>query len=423
MMKKYRFFVGILLLLLLFPATSLAQQTAYNEYVVASFPVIKPEVSTAGDYFVYMVGADRPTTYNGYVANYMLIRTGNGVVGSTTSNKIQVGLYVTAAGYRWFVNAERTAASDGYDVDCKRGNPQWFDSNNENSGCLSDFGDLGLGKDKWLRVQLVKYSSLDYWIVRIRNFGTEQVADVAHIHAPNPNSIVDRAQTVLHERWFGTQPSDNPWLLTSFYNQDFKYRTANGWAHMPSGIGNNYGVSNIYPATDNNSNPCTHYGVDTYVQDNPYLWFMGTGGSICNEPVYTGGGPDTAVIAIQSVLANSQGGKYLSSENGNNCVVANRKWPGIWEEWHIEYLGNDEIAIRGNTGKYLKRRSNDDLWVESTDKNSNDTKFDEESTGPFDFRLRNIGNNRYADHNSGNGCVEADVSNPGTEENYRFVAW
>ena len=99
-------------------------------------------------------------------------------------------------------------------------------------------------------------------------------------------------------------------------------------------------------------------------------------------------------------------------------------WPGQWEEWH-EQLNAGIVSYRGNNGKWANRRANDDLWEEASNSNSNDAKFDFIPIGGSStvFRLRNKGNNKFVVHNNGNSCTEADVTNPGSEAVFRYVAY
>ena len=417
MLNKCKIIVATLLFLQLFPSTSQAQQTLnFNEWVGVDFPVSNSSVSSAMDYFVYMVATDKPELAGTAKAvNYFGMRAGTNT--STFNAFIHAGLYVSNEGYRWFAAASPSHPNAPV-VECLRGNPAWYNSGGRETGCVSGYGDLGLGQNQWLRVQIVTYRQ-GFWIVRLQNPGTGAKVDVAKIH--NPNTTLTDADIVGEESWSGVDPTQNPWVKVKFYDLDFKYRTNYYWNHMPSDIGGDYGLNNIWEASNSSSDPCpSHYGITKNIQNNPYLWFVGTGGSNCSGKLYSGGGPSTAVT---SMIGNNSG-KFMSSENGQNCIMTNRNWPGQWEEWH-EQLNSGIVSYRGNNGKWAKRRSNDDLWEDAGDANSNDAKFDFIPIGGSSivFRLRNKGNNLYVDHNSGTSCTEADVSSPGSEEVFRYVAY
>ncbi len=235
-------------------------------------------------------------------------------------------------------------------------NPDWVDSSGRHTGCLSDYGDLGIGQNIFISVQFVTYGE-GFWIVRIENLATHERHDVAIIH--NSNASVSDADVIVEESWFGDSPFVNPWVRARFYSLDFKYRDGAFWSHMPSNIGGGYGTTYIWEASNSGEDPCPgHYGITPYVTGNPYLWFMGTGGQSCSGNLYTGGGPSTAVTGIKDLTAD----KYLTSENGADCVSSNRTWVGQWEEWHIDDLGSSYFAYRGNNGKYLNRHSDNVLW-------------------------------------------------------------
>ncbi len=269
-----------------------------------------------------------------------------------------------------------------------------------------------------MRIELVTYG-LGYWIVRIHNPGTNQKADVAKIY--NASTTISYATVVVEESWRGTNPSDNPWHVASFYDLDFKYKWSSFWNQMPSNIGGDYGSTSIGQISTSGTTPCpSHYGVTPYVQSNPYLWFMGTGGNTCSGSLYTGGGPDTSTTSFLAVGT----GKYLSSENGQGCMTTNRAWPGQWEEWHTDQIGNNVVGLRGNNGKYASRRTNNDLWEDAYNTGSNEAKFDYTTIEPYVFRLRSKGNNLLVNYASGTTCTKAEGSAiDDTKQKFRMVAY
>ena len=418
-LTRFSVLLVLLALLLSLPSPSQAQTDPFNysEQVGPVFPVSNLTVATAGDYRVNMLATAKPSgSYQGFdhtAVNYFGIYAGYTTVPLDTF--IHAGLYVTHEGVKWFA-AGSPEYSNAPVIECLRGNKAWFDNDNRHTGCLSDVGDLGLDLNVWTRVQLVTYNT-GFWIVRIANQqGYPQ--DVAKIY--NPNTTIVDSRVIGEESWQGANQSQNPWVQVSFYDLDLKYRTAGGWAHWPSNIGGNYGSANITESSNSGADPCpAHYGVNPYVQGNPYLWYVGSGGSTCSGLLYTGGGPDTLVISI----IGEYSGKFMSSENGVGCVHTNRNIPAQWEEWHVEHLGVNVVAYRGNNGKYMQRGSGDDLFVNATGYTSANAQYDYLYIAPYVFRLRNKGNNKYVDHNNGSGCTEADVTNPGNQETFRYVAF
>ncbi len=282
---------------------------------------------------------------------------------------------------------------------------------------------MGLGKNIAFRVQLVTYGG-GVWIVRLQNLSTmgwAHVADVAKIH--NPYTWVSHAGLVVEESWMGPDPSYNLWSTANFYDIDFKYRTGAFWAHMPSNIGGDYGQTVAWQQSTSGATPCSsnsfqsHYGIA--LQGNPYMWFMGTGGTTCSGNVLTGGGPSTAVTGIKDLTAN----KYVSSENGALCVIANRHWVGQWEEWHIDDLGNNAFAYRGNNGKYLNRHSDNVLWEDAQSNSSSNTWFQLSDVGGGVFLLSSKNNWLYLNGYNGNSCTKADSVGSSNASLYRYVAF
>jgi hypothetical protein len=416
MLKKLKF-IFVLLVLFLVPSVSHAQEEQlYNEFVVVDFPVSNTTVNTAGDYRIEMVAVAKPATETGSdaVINWLGLYAGSS---SPTFNAfMHAGLYVTSDGVQWFAAAapyQNTAPP----VVCLAGTEVWPNPSGLTTGCLSDVGDLGINVNTWIRLQIVTYGN-GFWIVRIANPGTQTKIDVARIY--NPNTYLTVSKIVMEESWYGTAPGQNPWYPANFYDVDFKYRRDFYWAQWPSNIGGNYGSNNIRENSYSGADVCpAHYGVNNYVQGNPYLWYMGTGGSKCSGLLYTGGGPATEATSI----VGEYSGKFMSSENGQTCILTNRTWPGPWEEWNVIHLGINVRAYRGNNAKYITRRSTNDLWAEAADTGSNNARFDYVEIQSLVFRLRNKGNGLYVDHYNGLACTSADKGTFNNQTVFRYVAF
>ncbi len=390
-------------------------ENRYHEYVYSEFPVSNSTVANANDYYMYMTTSELSDSSDQAVANYLRLDAG-WVFPNHFNPFMHAGLYVTSEGVGWFAGTNPGDPSSPT-VTCS--NPDfevWPNQDGQPTGCLSSLGNLGLDVNIWTRVQMVNYGN-GKWIVRFTNADGYK-ADVAEIH--NPYTTITKARVVMEETWYGTDPNQNPWLSAHFYNLDLKYRTGGGWAFWPSGIRGDYGTNYISEASTSGTDVCPdYYGVNDYVQGNPFLWYMGSGGSKCSGQLYTGGGPDTVTISIVGETT----GKFMSSENGTKCIYTDRTIPGSWEEWHVDEIVGDIFAYKGNNAKYLSRRSNDDLWADANDTSSNNAQFIYEEIAPYVFRLKNKKNGRYVDHNSGNSCTEADTLNPGNEEKFRYVSW
>lgn len=386
---------------------------AYNEWVYAEFPVTNSTVANARDYYVYLRSEYQPLNPLGSVAGWFAIYPGN----TSPSNFIQVGIYSWSLGTSWFVSLDPNPNNTSVPViECKRGTRNWYDNSGRHHGCIGAVGDLGINQAVWGRFQLVTYGD-GKWIARVRN-GT-QVADVAFIY--NANTTLAQAEVDMEEYWTGFS---NPWLNGGFYNYDLKYRTGYYWAHWPSNIGGDFGTANIGTVSNSGSVICPdHYRVQRYVQNNPYLWYAGVGGAnvVCSGLLYTGGGPSTQVTSIVGETT----GKLMSSENGAACVKTNRAVDGPWEQWQVVDLGSGIMAYRGNNaGKYLSRRSNNELWSEGNSSSSNDARYYRYWINqPFTFRLVNVANNLFVDHHgSGGACTRADTSGPTNDTILRYVA-
>ena len=357
----------------------------------------------------------QPTNPTASVAGWLGIHPGS----THVNNFIQVGITSSFNRTSWFVSLDPNFNNTGVpQILCLRGIPSWYDINNRAHGCLGNSGDLGIGLQNWGRFQLVTYGD-GKWIARVRNNATNQVADVAFIY--NSNTTLASAEVTMEEWWSGL--GGNPWVNGGFYSNDLKYRTGSYWAHWPSNIGSNYGNATIGTVSNSGSQICPdHYRVQSYVQGNPYLWYLGVAGSnpLCSGILYTGGGPNTRVTSIVGETAS----KLVSSENGQACVRTNRSMDGSWEQWQDVNLGGNVTAYRGNNaGMYLTRRSNNELWSEAPNSSNNDAKFQLIwVSSPYTFRLRNLGNNLYVNHYWGSGCTRADTSGTVSDTIFRYVA-
>lgn len=81
------------------------------------------------------------------------------------------------------------------------------------------------------------------------------------------------------------------------------------------------------------------------------------------------------------------------------------------------------MGYRGNNGKYMNRRTNNDLWEDASNTSSDNAKFKFEQITAYTFRLRNKANNLYVSHNGGTTCTRANITSPGTGEIFRYVAY
>lgn len=66
------------------------------------------------------------------------------------------------------------------------------------------------------------------------------------------------------------------------------------------------------------------------------------------ESLYREGSPKK--IAISALI---NGGKYISSENGNKEITSNRTAIGTWETFTVHPIGGGLLAIQGNNNKFL----------------------------------------------------------------------
>ncbi|OQY48750.1 MAG: hypothetical protein B6242_01665 [Anaerolineaceae bacterium 4572_78] len=442
--KKLLYVCVILLLALIFVTRSSEISNAQdlgssNRFGAAGFPSVNQstEFSSAGDYYVYMASTGAPIEtipVKGISSSGTILLNWLGLTARDNNNPggdtdfIAAGLITTQTGIHWFASTE-PKSHVATEIECIQGYEGWHNMYGQPTACISIQGSMGLdhyGND-WLRVQIVTYGN-GYWIVRFRNDATGKTKDVAKIYTNK--TIVTDAHIGLRKSWNGTEKS----FKSGFYNQDFKYRRGMYWAHAPSGI-SNFDDSVIGMSSEF----CPPYGFDTYVQNNPYLWYLGhtlhaesSEELACSGKLYTGGGAETEVTSIiaeySGSLPNGVQGRVLSSENGEACVHTNRKIASIWEQWHIDTISTNLYAYRGNNGEYLSRISNDDLWEEAAypvDGSSNynlDALFIYEHVEPYVFRLKNAGNNRYVDHNKGRSCVEAISPYAGSETLFRYVA-
>ncbi|WP_298545559.1 hypothetical protein [uncultured Aquimarina sp.] len=91
---------------------------------------------------------------------------------------------------------------------------------------------------------------------------------------------------------------------------------------------------------------------------------------------------------------------YVSSENGEKPVQADRTQTGSWENFIIEHLGGNKVAIKGNNGKYL---SSGNAMYPLTCNTQN--------IGDWEvFGLESLGNDYYAIKGSNNKYVIYDHS-------------
>ena len=147
---------------------------------------------------------------------------------------------------------------------------------------------------------------------------------------------------------------------------------------------------------------------------------MGTFGSECSGQLYQGGGSSTEVTSIAAEYSgsppNGVQGKFLSSENGTDCVHTNRFYDGAFEQWYVDDVDSStQVAYRGNNHQYLSRHANNSLWQDSTDLTDADTLFFYEEQEPYVFKIKNIGNGQYVDHNKGTSCVKANAAGNNNE--------
>lgn len=225
-MLKELGFIFILLVLLFVPSVSYAQQeTRYHEYVTVEFPVSNSQVANAHDYYIYALTTELSNSTNQAVANFLRLDAGYAYPGFNPF--IHAGLYVTIEGVSWFAGGN---PGDPWTptVVCKlsKDHEAWI-INDRPTGCLGNFGDLGLNVNVWTRLQLVTYGD-GKWIVRFTNASGAKV-EVAEIY--NPNTTVTKAAVSVEETWYGTAPNQNPWLNAKFYDLDIKYRAAGGWTN------------------------------------------------------------------------------------------------------------------------------------------------------------------------------------------------
>ncbi len=64
-----------------------------------------------------------------------------------------------------------------------------------------------------------------------------------------------------------------------------------------------------------------------------------------------------------TVSLKGNNGKYVSSENGTKSMTCNRNAVGSWEKFTLESLGGDLYAVKGNNGKYVSHENGRDMGV------------------------------------------------------------
>ncbi len=64
-----------------------------------------------------------------------------------------------------------------------------------------------------------------------------------------------------------------------------------------------------------------------------------------------------------TVSFKGNNGKYVSSENGKKAMNCNRNAVGAWEKFKLESLGGDLYAIKGNNGKYVSHENGRNMGI------------------------------------------------------------
>lgn len=111
-------------------------------------------------------------------------------------------------------------------------------------------------------------------------------------------------------------------------------------------------------------------------------------------------------------------GQYLSSENGNNFVIANRSALGDWEKFTIHPNPDGTFSILGNNQRYLDvdRSADHKLKFNNTDRYCSDCKFTISLISGDTYSVRPIATNLYLSSENGQTFARANRSARGPWE-------
>lgn len=194
---------------------------------------------------------------------------------------IQVGLLAQEDGLHWF--------AFGYaGIECIRGGVYWEEpGTGRDWGCRGAVNDI-VGLNQWHRVELVKYTHLNYWIARVYT-ASGYPYDVARIL--NPDNRVYYTEANFEEGW---EELIDPELPGKFYLRNPQYY-ANGWQSWPKSSAfqgaSAYQTQHSYLFLDRlewnvpeEPTFChTTWGTYGFTPDasNEWQWFAGTDGTEC----------------------------------------------------------------------------------------------------------------------------------------------
>jgi len=258
---------------------------------IAKLRVDLPEVYNAGQYRVLLYAEAQPGIgghdYRDFTAAWLGVFLGDPYgPGQYPGQFTQVGFRITQDGPRWFVYAEPG-------VSCLRGSTTIPGIPDDGMHCYGAVGDL-INRYHWHRFELKLVENPyppyeDYWVARVYD-ANEVSYTVAYIYSSNPR-IFYRACSDTEEGYWEAQ---DPYLETRYYHWHPEYYSAFGWqdwlvstAGTISMIGEDRNPytrdwSNYMWAEPSWICPA-HYGsTPSYFSDDPWTWYAGTGGQVCN---------------------------------------------------------------------------------------------------------------------------------------------
>lgn len=220
--------------------------------------------------------------YQGTISGWFSINV-NGEPSGEGDGFIQVGLIGFYNGATWFVSADPERANS-LDVECLYGHDQW-----EGRGCLGNIGEFGTEIDRWFTFELVSYGQ-GFWIARV--YGSNGAShDAAKIYYAS--TLIHDASTTSEQSWPGSEFMSNPENTMQFYHWNPSYmiwgygfqrwpptESGQSWQNFATVLTNhpNIGPLDICNAVYGTEPPPIN---PSY----PRLWYMGSGGSVCYEPI------------------------------------------------------------------------------------------------------------------------------------------
>lgn len=260
-MRKVRLIMPLstLLLALVFAGVILAAD--FNDLVIAAFP-LNAAIQGAQDYEEWFYVAGKPSS--GY-PNFTAAWLGVYVDGGPGIGFMQVGVITDENGAVWFASSDPDDPN-GPIVECIVGQPAW-----NGRGCTADYyGQFGAEVNRWFKAEIVTYGQ-GFWILRFYGDDGHTPHDVAKIYFTG--QTIWRAESVTEEAWRGDSADQDPYLYAAFYHYEPRYMVW-GSGFQPWISGATLRTEPIYVCPD-------HYGGISGVQNNPKLWFAGTGGPEC----------------------------------------------------------------------------------------------------------------------------------------------